>query len=262
MVNLYEFTQTLNVLLVEDDERVLTQLEKFFLRRFKNVDTAANGQEAYEKYLLKLEQNDANEMYDFIFSDICMPKMDGLELLKKIRMTNKDLSIVFATARNESHKILEAINYGVNGYLVKPIDYDLLALKIKEVTSDIYFKREYKKSQEEIEHYKELLNETACITKIDIQGNITFVNEQFCKHFGYEKQELVGKNHLIFKHPDFTEQTYLDILLTISCGDVWQGEIKNVTKNGLMIACMSKVLPIFDDNKNEIIEYVSISYPA
>ena len=156
MPNIVQFTQMLNVLIVEDDKAIREQLQKIFSRRFNCVDVACNGEEAYIQYQKMLN---SSSQYDVIVSDINMPIMNGLDFLKKIRQKDKDTAVVFISGRNESHLLLEAITYGVNSYMIKPINYDLLTLKIKEISTMLYYKNQYEKKEKECAYYLSLLNE-------------------------------------------------------------------------------------------------------
>lgn len=253
MKTLNDFTQTLNVLIIEDEEVACNQIAKFFKKRFKSVDTASNGNEGFEKYCNRID-----DKYDLIISDINMPQMDGLALLKKIRENDKKTSIVFVTARSESDMMLEAINYNINGYILKPINHDLLEMRIHEISNDLFFKRKYEHSKKESENYLSLLNQEASVSKTDIDGNIIFVNDSFCKVSGYTQEELVGKNHRILRHPDVPTKFYEEMWATILSGNIWEGKFKNIAKSGNTFFANTKIIPIYDDFQEKIIEYIAI----
>ncbi len=257
MENMKKFTKKLNILCIEDEELARNKLVKFLKQKFKSVDEAANGIEGLTKYNEKL---DSKESYDLIISDINMPKMDGLELLKKIRQTNKEISIIFITARSESDKMIEAIEYQVNGYILKPIDFDLIAVKITEIANDIYYKRKYAFQKKENEDYIALLNKQAIVSKTDLEGNITFVNDAFCEVCGYSREELIGKSHNIIRHPDVSKSLFQNVWETISNGEVWEGRIKNKAKNGSSFFLNTKIIPLYDEFSENISEYIAIRF--
>lgn len=113
MITLETYKRTLNILYIEDDKiftsKIKTILEKFF----NYIFIATNGEEALE--LFKLNK------IDLIISDINMPKMNGLVFLKKLREINDEISFIFLTARTESSTILEAIQFDISNYILKPI---------------------------------------------------------------------------------------------------------------------------------------------
>ena len=66
----------------------------------------------------------------------------------------------------------------------------------------------------------------------DTNGNIIYVNENFEKVSGYKKEEVLGKPHNIIRHPDMPKKIYEVMWDTIKSGKIWEGTLKNKTKNG------------------------------
>ncbi len=111
-------------ILVVEDDRDLNQTVCAYLNR--------NGYEA----IGSLSANDAyNEMYgnlfDMIISDIMMPQVDGYEFARTVRDMNKDIPILFMTARDDFESKRKGFGAGVDDYMVKPIDLDELLLRIE-----------------------------------------------------------------------------------------------------------------------------------
>ena len=107
----------MNLLLADDEILTLNMLEKIIdwdALGIKIIGKAKNGFEALE--ILK------NNPIDLLISDIKMPIMDGLELLKNIRNLQYDVKVVLLSAYSEFEYAQRAIEYGVSGYLLKPID--------------------------------------------------------------------------------------------------------------------------------------------
>ena len=98
-----EFLKNLTVLFVEDEELARTKLAKLLEKLFKSVITAANGSEGLTEF--------KNDHIDLIISDINMPIMNGLEMLENIREIDKNVPVIFITARNESENIFSSIDY-------------------------------------------------------------------------------------------------------------------------------------------------------
>lgn len=70
------------------------------------------------------------------------------------------------------------------------------------------------------------------VSQTDAQGRILFANEDFCKAAGYTLDELVGKPHSIVRHPDMPKAAFGDLWETVKKGQVWNGYVKNRTKDG------------------------------
>jgi len=113
-----ELMKSLVVLYVEDEEEVREALARYLRRRFAKVDTAENGQEGLEKF----KQNH----YDIVITDVRMPIMDGLEMAKKIKEITEDMPVIVVTAFNETDYFMRAIEIGIDRYVKKPVDTDML----------------------------------------------------------------------------------------------------------------------------------------
>jgi YesN/AraC family two-component response regulator len=110
----YPNLSKISILYVEDDistQMIFTKILKKFVH---NVYAANNGKEGLEKFI-KLQP-------DLIITDIQMPKMNGIEMIKNIRKKNKSIPIIITTAFNEMEYAIEAIKLKVDGFFLKPID--------------------------------------------------------------------------------------------------------------------------------------------
>ncbi|MEA3288628.1 MAG: sensor domain-containing diguanylate cyclase, partial [Campylobacterota bacterium] len=88
-------------------------------------------------------------------------------------------------------------------------------------------------------------------------GIINFASDAFCNVSGYTKLELIGKSHNILKHPSVDDSVYKDMWQTIKKGDVWQGELPNLKKDGSTYWVKAKITPLFGFY-GDIIGYTSI----
>lgn len=116
-------------ILVVDDSSLMRSFAKGSLKQLKlnNVDEAENGEEA----LLKLKK----DMYDLVLSDLHMPNMNGLELLRAVRsdINLKDIPFIIMTLDGKKDVLLEAVKEGLNDYLIKPVTAGPLGQKLKKV---------------------------------------------------------------------------------------------------------------------------------
>lgn len=101
------------------------------------------------------------------------------------------------------------------------------------------------------------INQTLIISKADRFGNITHVNDNFCRISGYSREELMGKPHNIVRHPDMPAALFKELWRTITHKQIWQGEIQNRRKDGSSYFVMSYIIPILN-RQGEIQEYLSI----
>lgn len=120
-----EKIRDISILLVEDEEELRELLHEYLQLFFNRVYTAASGDEAYDIYMQKRP--------NIILTDISMPKLDGLEMISKIRERDKETKIIVMSAHSEQEKLLLAIKLHLESYLVKPIKTE----KLKSILLDI-----------------------------------------------------------------------------------------------------------------------------
>ena len=112
----------IKIIVVEDDAKLNSLIKTILEKNSYYVDSALNPNEAF----LKMENN----AYNLIISDIMMPEMDGFDFARTIRQLDKDIPILFITAKDgfEDKKLSYAI--GVDDYMVKPLDINELVLRV------------------------------------------------------------------------------------------------------------------------------------
>jgi diguanylate cyclase (GGDEF)-like protein/PAS domain S-box-containing protein len=115
-----------------------------------------------------------------------------------------------------------------------------------------------KKLSKKMDDYLSLIDEYIITSSTDLNGIITFASNAFCQTSGYSKEELVGKNFSILKHPDMDDSVYKELWQVITSGKKWEGEIKNRAKDGSTYWIHNIISPIFD-KQNRITGYTSIS---
>lgn len=74
--------------------------------------------------------------------------------------------------------------------------------------------------------------DTMIVSETDAKGNIIFANSDFCDIAGYTIEELIGKPHNIVRHKDMPKAAFEDLWKTVQNGKIWNGIVKNKTKNG------------------------------
>ena len=117
----------LTVLFVEDEEDLRNALESAIGDEFAKFIVARDGDDGLKKFK-KFKP-------DIVVTDIMMPVMDGLSMAKEIKHISKQTPIIILSAFSEKEKLLEAIDVGIDKYLIKPIDPDQLLQTLKLVSS-------------------------------------------------------------------------------------------------------------------------------
>ena len=113
------------ILLVEDDPNFGTVLKDYLSLHDYNVTHAKDGIEG----LIMFKNND----YDLCILDVMMPRKDGFSLAQDIRGTNKEVPIIFLTAKTLKEDVLKGYSVGADDYLNKPFDSEVLLYKIKAI---------------------------------------------------------------------------------------------------------------------------------
>lgn len=116
LLELKKMAQNLSVLYVEDDESIRESFAKYLRLIFDTLDVVEDGEEGLEAF--------RSREYDLVITDIHMPKMSGLEMIKHIREESRDQEVIITTAFSDIDYMLEAISLNVNGYILKPLNFD------------------------------------------------------------------------------------------------------------------------------------------
>lgn len=109
-------------------------------------------------------------------------------------------------------------------------------------------------------NYQKAIENSNIVSKTDINGIITFVNDEFCKLFGFKKDELIGKNHNIVRHPDTPKENFQALWETILDKKVYKATVKNLSKDKKDIYLNTTIIPILDEKEKNIVEFVAIRY--
>lgn len=150
------------VLIVDDDRKTREGLARFIEWQsfgFEYVLLAKDGKEAYDLYL--------ENSLDLIISDIKMPKMDGIDLLKHIRKKDDELPFIFLTAYTEVDFLKNAVRYGAYDYINKPVRLKELKEVVSKAKEDIINLE--KKKNEKLKMQKEVVRQKQAIQEERLQ---------------------------------------------------------------------------------------------
>lgn len=94
------------------------------------------------------------------------------------------------------------------------------------------------------------------VSRTDLNGNITLVNDAFVAISGYSEEELIGKPQSILRHPDMPSAAYKDLWETVKAGKKWHGYVKNLCKDGGHYWVYATVVP--NVRRGEVVGYTSV----
>src|SRR4030042_2426046 len=131
-----------HILIVDDEKTIYSVIARRLAKEGYPCVMANNGREALGYFY----KNNCS----LIISDIRMPEMNGLELLKNVKAVRPDMMFIIITAYTELDMAVEAVRLGANDFIIKPVDLKLMVFSVKKAL-------ERKRMEEEIEaHHKNL----------------------------------------------------------------------------------------------------------
>ena len=145
MDELLKKTREYNVLFVDDEEDIRKVMSMLLKKFFKSVDIAENGEEVLKKYLQK--------EYDIIITDFTMPKMNGVELIEKVKAINPNQKIIILSAHQDKEDFYKALLAQADGYLIKPFDVEVFKKIIRKISHQIELEKinyQYQNSLEKL----------------------------------------------------------------------------------------------------------------
>ncbi|MCX5885376.1 MAG: heavy metal response regulator transcription factor [Proteobacteria bacterium] len=115
----------MRILLVEDDKNVARFVNKGLKENLFLVDLAKDGEEGFELII--------QEKYDLIILDILLPKMDGWQVLQKIKEKGIETPVIILTARDSTPDVVKGLNLGADDYLIKPFSFSELLARMRAI---------------------------------------------------------------------------------------------------------------------------------
>ena len=131
------------ILFIEDEERLRKNIKILLADEGYDVETVRNGYEGIQK--LK------NEPYDIVLTDLKMPGIDGLSVLKYVKDHNPDVLVIVITGYASVESSIKAMRHGAYDYVTKPLDFDFLKLSIERALEKGRLTKELKSYYEDLE---------------------------------------------------------------------------------------------------------------
>lgn len=179
----------LSILYVEDEVATREEVSLFLKRRVAKLVTAANGQEGLDRFRA--------ERPDLVVTDIRMPVMDGLAMARAMRSEYRGALIIVTTAHSDVQNLLEAIDIGVDQYVIKPIDTWKLLAAIEKSAEIVEYRRAQKRFIEERERLIADLQKALAEVKT-LQGILPIC--MYCKKIRNDKEVWIRIERYISDH--------------------------------------------------------------
>ena len=194
--------KNINLVVVDDEAQIVHYLQKSLsslCKTFFAFTSALDVLKHIEEYPI-----------DILVCDIRMPQMNGIELCKQIKSIKSDVILVMLSASNDSNYLVEAINMGINKFLMKPYRTRELITVLEEFALQIESQREAKIYNDfvhekfqinhqnfdeviyQLNQYKNAIDSTNLVRKMNMEGKITSINKKFKQIKHISKKELLS----------------------------------------------------------------------
>lgn len=231
----------LTILYVEDERATLEQIHRILHARGYHLILAENGCRGLELY--------REHRPDIVVTDIMMPLMNGLDMAREIRAVSPDAQIIIMTAFSDIELMLQAIDVGINQFVLKPVDIRKLFDAVSRCSDVVMMQRRLREQHEHIRILSNALEQSPSIAFItDTSGVIEYVNRKFCEVTGYSAEEAIGSTSHIIKSEATTPEQYRQMWDTILKGEEWHGVMQNRRKNGETYWECVSISPLLDEN--------------
>jgi len=213
-----DYLKKLKLLYVEDDRDVREQLSQYLRRRVRSLLVAEDWLSGLGLY--------RNERPDLVITDILMPGMDGLEMAGEIRKQDDGVPIIVTTAFEQTDYLMRSIEIGVDHYVTKPVNTDLLYRALLGSARRL-------RAEEQLRLAAKVFDgslEAIIIT--DADNRIIAVNPAFTKITGYSPEEAIGCNPSMLSSGQQDKAFYRAMWEDITTKGNWQGEVWNRRKSG------------------------------
>lgn len=215
----------LSILYVEDEATSREQVRRMLNQRGYRLIVAENGRDGLELYLASTP--------DIVLTDIMMPFMNGLEMAREIRTMAPDAQIIVMTAFNDIDYLLQAIDIGINQFVLKPVAFQKLFEAVERSINIVMMQRQLRRQNEHIRLLSNALEQSPSMALItDTAGTIEYANRKFCEITGFDIDEAVGQTPRIIKSGETPIEVYQELWSTILQGNEWHGSMLNRKKNG------------------------------
>lgn len=199
----------------------------------------------------------SKQKFHAILIDESVSSGEALNFFQRVKMVNKHILTVMVTIDPDVQTLLRAISLGINEVLNYPLNKENVA----EIVQKLYFasliSRQLVQKNLLLNQYKNALDSSLSISKTNLEGVITYVNDKFCQTTEYLPSELIGKTHRLLKHPDTSKRQIRELWETIQSKRVWHSTIADQTKTGKTFYSEIFIIPILNE-RQEIAEYMDM----
>ena len=244
----------LQILYIENDPNIKNRFCVLLQKLFSNIVTTHSTQEAFELYKNHYFQYKKN--FDLII--INHDSASSLILAKEIKDYDKDQVIALISQNKNKYSFNEIVNFGIDKIINYPFEnINDTQLSLLELAKKCLLIKESQNRAFLLEQKNRLIDEYIFLTTSDKKGNIQYISKAYLDFTGYTKEDVLEKNHSLFRHHDVHKDVIKDIWQTISSHNTWEGDIKNKKSTGEEYWVHAVISPLYD-KAHIIIGFTSI----
>lgn len=178
------------ILVIDDEESIRGLLKITLTHKGYEVLTAEDGEKGIDVFM--------QERPPLVLTDIKMPGIDGIEVLRRIKEINPDTEVIVVTAHGDMESAIQSLQLGASDFIIKPLIDNVLSIALKRAEQRLEARRKIKETTKEIgERYefegKLIHHSIDGIIAADNQGKIITFNQGAKRIFGCSKDEVIGK---------------------------------------------------------------------
>ncbi|MFC1830232.1 response regulator, partial [Thermodesulfobacteriota bacterium] len=229
------------ILLIDDEEGNVRVLSMSLRSDGYDVATAFSGEEGLEVF--------NNESPDIVLTDLKMPGVSGLEVLKKVKEDSPETEVIIITGHGDIDSAIEALQYGASDFINKPIRDEGLTIALKRATEKIDIRNKLKQYTENLENMvkeataevwrksnfqiKLIRSSNDGIVATDSDLKVVIYNPEAERIFGYPPSEVIGKMNISSLYPPEVKEIFMKEMVNDQHkqGLPWK-EIMILRKNG------------------------------
>ena len=226
--------KTITLLYVEDDILIREQTNKILTKLFKKVFCAYDGQNGLEIF------KENGKEIDVIVTDINMPNLNGLEMIRAINKLQSSLPTIVTTAHTDSSYLIDAIDLNVDKYISKPIQIKDLTIAVvdnvlkyrranyienlakslvskssKDDSLNSNLINQVEQLTKQNKYYKAIIDNLVVTSKIDKNGNFVEVSDKFLRFLGFSKENILGENINILQAENCSQESFQKLMLRV-----------------------------------------------
>jgi PAS domain S-box-containing protein len=224
------------VLIVDDEKSIRQTLAEFLKAASYDVYTAEDAEVA--QVLLK------QRAFDVVVTDIILPRMDGIQLLERVRALAPFAQVIMMTGEPTVNTAVEAVRAGAHDYLTKPVTKPMILHVVRRAAAVKVLLDEKRRLQEDNRRYQENLERLVeertralresealyhslveqlpqSVFRKDAAGRFTFANQRHCQMVGRSLEELLGKTDADFYPPELAQKYQADDRRVMETGEVF-----------------------------------------